>query len=147
MSSNGLKMHEFKPGQSGNPRGRPRGVPNKNSQRKRDAIKRAMERLGDEDGKGGLVGFLMRVARAHPFVFFQEACKLEPKMVAAAIDEQFNVSIQYQSPEEARAALVEAGIILDAKPVRTVIAAAESQESISQESTPAAESPESPESE
>ena len=66
----------------------------------------------------------------------------------AAIDEQFDVNIQYRrSPEEARAALAEAGIILDAKPMRPVIAAAESHESISQESTPAAESPESPESE
>ena len=104
----------------------------------RDAIIKAMAMIGDEDGKGGHVGFLMRVARANPLEFFQEACKLEPKMVAAAIDESFRVNIQYQSVDEARAALAEAGIILDAKPLRPVIAAAESHESISQESTPAA---------
>jgi hypothetical protein len=118
MSSNVLKMHEFKPGQSGNPRGRPPGKKNKHSQHMRDAVKRAMALVGDENGKGGHIGFLARVARQWPLEFLQEAVKLEPKVVAAAVDESFNVPIKYTSSDEARAALEEAGIILDAKPVR-----------------------------
>jgi Family of unknown function (DUF5681) len=104
-SSNVLKMHEFKPGQCGNARGRPRGKPNKHAHRMRDAMKRAMALVGDENGKGGYVGFLARVARQWPLEFLQEAVKLEPKVLAAAIDESFNEKIKYTSSDEARAAL------------------------------------------
>ena len=119
-SSHVLKMHEFKPGQSGNPRGRPPGKRNKHSQRMRDAMMRAMELVGDENGKGGHLGFLTRVAKQWPLEFMQAAVKLEPKVVDAAIDESFNVSIQYKSIEEVRAKLEAAGIIIDPKPVRLI---------------------------
>ena len=140
MSSNVLKMHEFKPGASGNPRGRPPGRKNKNSQRMRDAIKRVMDRVGDKrTGEKGHMAFLARIAEQFPLEFFVEACRLEPKMVAAAIDEQFNVNIEYRSPEEARAALAEAGTILDAKPVRPVIAADAPEYSVQESTAPRAD--------
>ena len=65
--------------------------------------------------------------------------KLEPKIVAAATDESFNVSIKYTSSDEARAALEEAGIVLDAKPVRPVIAADAPEYSVQESTAPRAD--------
>lgn len=65
--------------------------------------------------------------------------KLEPKLVSAELDENFNVNIQYQSPDEARAALAEAGIIVDAKPVRPVIAADAPEYSVQESTAPRAD--------
>ena len=91
-SSHVLKMHEFKPGQSGNPRGRPPGRKNKNSQRMRKLVRDAMARAGNDVHKEGVLGFLTRVANAHPLEFFQEAVKLEPKLVSAELDETTSTS-------------------------------------------------------
>jgi hypothetical protein len=40
--------------------------PTRNSMRLRDAMQRAMALVGDEQGKGGHVGFLARVCREYP---------------------------------------------------------------------------------
>jgi hypothetical protein len=59
----------------------------------------------------------MRIARDFPLEFFQEVVRLEPKLVEATVDDNFNVNIEYKSVDEARAALEERGIVLNARHV------------------------------
>ncbi len=55
----------FKPGQSGNPKGRPAGVPNKVNMLLRDAILMA----ADKAHQDGVVGYLQEQARENPNSF------------------------------------------------------------------------------
>jgi hypothetical protein len=135
MSTNVLKKHEFKPGASDNVRRRPPGKKNKHSLRMGDAIIQAASRVGDENGKGGLRGLAdAHLPRVSPRVLPERG---EPRAEVRGRHDRrsFNMSIQYSSSDDERAALEEANIVMDAKPVRAAIAAVESHESISQEST------------
>lgn len=53
----------FRPGQTGNPAGKPKGTPNRTTLALKEAIIEAAELTGlDGKGKDGLIGYLRRVA-------------------------------------------------------------------------------------
>ena len=91
MPANALKPWQFQPGPD--PRRTGRTIGSKNRQQltpMRKLVRDAMARAGNDVHKEGVLGFLTRVANAHPLEFFQEAAKVEPKLVFAELDENFN---------------------------------------------------------
>ena len=77
----------FKPGQSGNPLGRRRGVPNKTTQLLKDAILLAAA----EAGGGDIVAYLARQADENPVAFMGLLSKVLPTEVTQEPRPAFNI--------------------------------------------------------
>jgi hypothetical protein len=69
----------FKPGQSGNPKGRTKGSQNKVTKVLKDSILDALEEAG---GEGGSVGYLRWLAHEHPPAFAGLVGKVLPMTIA-----------------------------------------------------------------
>ena len=80
---------KFRPGQSGNSLGRPRGVPNKTTQLLKDAII-----LGAEEAGGGdLVAYLARQAIENPVAYLGLLAKVLPTQVAEEVAPFSNLQV------------------------------------------------------
>lgn len=71
----------FKPGQSGNPAGRPPGTPNKTTQLLKDAILKAAVDAGD----GDMAAYLTKQATANPGPFMALLGKVLPMQLDATV--------------------------------------------------------------
>ena len=82
----------FKPGQSGNPKGKPKGTQNKATVQLREAILGALEAAG---GSEGSVGYLTRLAVENSSAFASLLAKVLPSTLAAD-EASGNVKIQFE---------------------------------------------------
>ena len=78
---------KFRPGQSGNPLGRRKGVPNKTTQLLKDAILLAAA----EAGGGDIVAYLARQADENPVAFMGLLSKVLPTEVTQEPRPAFNI--------------------------------------------------------
>jgi Family of unknown function (DUF5681) len=82
----------FKPGQSGNPKGKPKGTQNKATVQLREAILGALEAAG---GPEGSVGYLTRLAVENSSAFASLLAKVLPSTLAAD-EASGDVKIQFE---------------------------------------------------
>ena len=71
--------------------GRPKGVPNKNTTKLKEAILEAAEKAG---GKGGLVGYLVKQAGDNPTAFLSILGKVLPMTVAGDDDAPLRLIVE-----------------------------------------------------
>lgn len=72
---------KFKKGQSGNPKGKPKGAQNKTTKAIKEAVQAAFDEL-QEDPKVNLVAW----GKENPSAFYQLASKLIPAEIKADVD-------------------------------------------------------------
>ena len=82
----------FKPGQSGNPKGKPKGTRNKATVQLKEAILGALEAAG---GPEGSVGYLTRLAIENSSAFASLLGRVLPSTLAAD-ESSGNVKIQFE---------------------------------------------------
>src|SRR6266404_1843607 len=88
-------------------RGRPKGSRNVLTRVISDAILVAAEQVGEDGkGKGGLVGYLKRVAKKDPKAF----CSLLGRVLPLQVQVESKTEVRYKSVEEVRAELDARGI-------------------------------------
>jgi hypothetical protein len=81
----------FRPGQSGNPSGRPKGSQNKLTVALKDAILAAGERAG---GKEGLTGYLIRLAVENSSAYAGLLGKILPSVLATDAESNGGLGVQ-----------------------------------------------------
>jgi hypothetical protein len=95
--------------------GRKKGTPNAATQHMRDMMEMAAHAVGfDGKGQGGALGYLARYAMEHMKEFNETWAKIEPRKVAVQHDQTFTANVRYETVEEARKALEDHGIVIDA---------------------------------
>ena len=83
----------YKPGQSGNPKGRPKGSQNKTTVALKEAILAAGEAAG---GKGGLVGYLQRLAIENSSAFASLLGKVLPSTLDVSDSDGGSAKIEFR---------------------------------------------------
>jgi hypothetical protein len=107
-------------------RGRKLGQHNKHTRILKEAILIAAEQVGENDrGRGGLVGYLRRIARNEPRAFAMLLQKVIPTQVSGRIDFDVALREEYTSVKEAREKLRQLGV-----PVLKLYQAAEDVEQL-----------------
>lgn len=76
--------------------GRPKGVPNKTTQLLKDAILKAADNAGGEEG---LVGYLQVQATTNPGPFMSLLGKVLPMQVDTTVDGQMTISWSSRKPD------------------------------------------------
>jgi hypothetical protein len=95
--------------------GRIKGKPNKMTRLLKEAVLEAAEKSGyDQRGRDGLVGYLKRMADHHPETFTSSLLSRVMPLQITGRDGGPVELVHYKSVEEARAALKERGIPIDA---------------------------------
>lgn len=92
------KTRGLKKGQTNNPAGRPKGIPNKNTTLMKDAILAAAAAAGaDGKGKGGLEGYLTNLALNEKRAFATLLGKVLPMTVVGDPDQPINHQVDVTS--------------------------------------------------
>lgn len=85
----------FVKGQSGNPAGKPKGAVTKSTALLKDAILRAADEAGGEEG---LIGYLKTQAKDNPAPFMALLGKVLPMQVAGDPDQPIGITFTWQKP-------------------------------------------------
>lgn len=89
----------FKPGQSGNPLGKPRGTLNKTTTLLKDAILEAASLAGGSNDREGLINYLKQAAIEAPGPFLSLLGKVLPLQIAASRNDAAS-PMQFESKKE-----------------------------------------------
>lgn len=91
--------------------GRPVGSRNRTTRILKEAVLLAAEQVGENGrGRGGLVGYLRKIARTEPRAFCALLQRVLPMQVTAKIDIDSALRERYHSVQEAQRALRELGV-------------------------------------
>jgi len=91
--------------------GRPVGSQSRYTRALKEAVLLAAEQVGENDrGRGGLVGYLRKIARTEPRAFAALLGRVLPLQVSAKLDIDVALRERYPSVQEAQRALRELGV-------------------------------------
>ena len=94
-----------------NGRGRTQGAKNKATSALADALMLAAQQVGEDNrGRNGLVGYLSRIARTEPKLFFRLWARVVMDQSVSEGDDEPQADVRYQTVEEAEDELRKLGI-------------------------------------